>query len=274
MRGSALGAFLEYATEPVVMTGLVQIASAAVLAVIVLVVIYVRNLGFEREVAVTAVRGFVQVLAAGAVIGILVTAHITWAALVLVAMIGVAGWISYKRGTEIPGALVTSMVSIGFGTGLVILTMTFTGVIKTTMRDLIVIGSMVIANAMQTNSLLLDRLTGQLTQNREEIEALLSVGASPERAVREYVSTSIYASIIPILDAIKSLGIVKIPGLMAGMIIAGANPIYAAEYQFVIMLMLFAGGGLTVVSNSLLVNRRVFTEAKQLDDAVFERMSS
>jgi len=268
---SIVDPFVRYVSDPIVFTGLIQIAAAAVLAAIVVFVIYVRNLGFEREVAVTAGRGFVQILAAGSVIGILVTAHYAWAAVVLVVMMIVAGWISYRRGARIPGAFRTSVISIAFGTALVIVTMTASGVIKTTMRDLIVIGSMVIANAMQANSLLLDRFTDQLVENRPEIEAMLSVGASPERAIQKYVSTSVYGSIIPILDSIKSLGIVKIPGLMAGMIIAGANPIYAAQYQFVIMLMLFAGDGLTVVANTVLVNRRVFTDAKQLNDAVIEQ---
>lgn len=274
MTVEALETFLEHATDPVVITGFVQIGIAIVLGVIVLGVVYVRDLGFGHEVVTTAGRGLVQVIAAGAVIGVLLAAHLAWAIVVLVGMIGVAGWISYKRGAAIPGVFRTSVVSIGFGSGLVILAMTASGVIESTMRDLIVIGSMIIANAMQTNSLALDRYTGELASNRAEIEAMLSVGASPRQAIREYVSTSVYASLIPILDSIKSLGIVKIPGLMAGMIIAGANPIYAAQYQFVVMLMLFAAGGVTVVANTILISRRVFTEAKQLDDTIVDAIET
>ncbi|SDQ99494.1 ABC transporter permease [Natronobacterium texcoconense] len=274
MTDAALETFLEYATESVVVTGFVQIAIAAVLTVLVLGVVYLRQLGFEREVVTTAVRGLIQVVAAGAVIDILLAAHVAWAGVVLAFMIVVAAWISYKRGTALPGVFRTSIVSIGFGAGLTIVAMTFAGAIETTMRDLVVIGSMIIANAMQTNSLALDRFTGEIASNRNEIEALLSVGASPDEAITEYVSTSVYAALIPTLDAIKSLGIVKIPGLMAGMIIAGANPIYAAQYQFVIMLMIFAAGGLTVVANTLLLSRRVFTDAKQLDETVIEAIDA
>ena len=89
--------------------------------------------------------------------------------------------------------------------------MTLVGAIETTMRDLVVIGSMIISNAMQTNSLALDRFTGEVAANRAEVEAMLSVGATPEQAITKYVSTSVYASLIPTLDAVKSLGIVKIP---------------------------------------------------------------
>ncbi|WP_310732531.1 MULTISPECIES: ABC transporter permease [Halostella] len=72
------------------------------------------------------------------------------------------------------------------------------------------------------------------------------------------------------LDRIKSLGIVTIPGL----IIAGENPVYAAQYQFAIMLLLFAAGGLTSAASMLLVRRRVFTDAKQLDDAVLDAIDA
>lgn len=266
--------FLDHANDPVVVTGFVQIAVAAALTAVVVGVVSLRQLGFEREVVTTAVRGLVQVVAAGAVIGVLLAAHLVWAGVVLVFMILVAAAISYKRGASLPGVFRLSTVSIGFGAGLTIVAMTVAGAIDTTTRDLLVIGSMVVANSMAANSLALDRFGDELVSNSAEIEALLSVGVSPEEAVTEHVSSSVYAALIPTLDAIKSLGIVKIPGLMAGMIIAGANPIYAAQYQFVIMLMIFAAGGLTVVANTLLLSRRVFTEAKQLDEDVIDSLDS
>jgi len=269
----AIDTFLELARESVVITGFIQILIATVLAGLVVGIVYLRKLDFEREVFTTSVRGLLQIVAAGAVIGILLAAHLAWAILVLAFMAVAAAWISHKRAKTIPGVFGTSILSITLGAGLTIVTMTLAGAIEATMRDLIVIGSMIIANSMKTNSLVLDRFAGELAANRAEIEALLSVGASPAQAINPYVSTSVYASIIPILDSIKSLGIVQIPGLMAGMIIAGANPIYAAQYQFVIMLMIFAAAGLTVVVNSLLISKRVFTDAQQLDNRVVDAIS-
>ena len=270
MTDAALASLLEHATDPVVRRGFVQIAIAVLLAAVVLGVTYLRELGFGREIVTTAGRGFVQILAAGAVIGVLLAAHLAWASVVLAFMVAAAAWISHKRGRAIPGAFRASLLAIAFGSTVVIVSMALAGAIDRTMRDLIVIGSMVIAMAMKTNSLALDRFTGELESNRAEIEALLGIGAPPERVVGEYVSTSVYAALIPVLDKIKSLGIVSIPGLMSGMVIAGANPIYAAQYQFVIMLMLFAAGGLTSVASTLLVSRYVFTEAKQLDATVLD----
>ncbi|RKD97527.1 ABC transporter permease [Halopiger aswanensis] len=270
----ALATLFEHATDSAVVTGFVQIGIAIVLAVLVLLVTYVRDMGFGRELATTAGRGFVQILAAGAVIGTLLAAHLAWASVVLTFMIVAAAWISHKRGAAIPGAFRASLLAIAVSSGLVIGSMALVAVIEQTMRDLIVIGSMVIAMAMKTNSLTLERFTGEISANRAEIEAALSVGAPPDCVVGEYVSTSVYAALVPVLDKIKSLGIVSIPGLMSGMIVAGANPIYAAQYQFAIMLLLFAAGALTSMSSTLLVSRYVFTDAKQLDDGVLEAIDA
>ena len=274
MTDDALATLLEHAADPAVLTGFAQIGIAVALAAVVLAITHVRDLGFERELVTTSGRGFVQILAAGAVIGLLLAAHIAWAGVVLAFMIVAAAWISHERGAAIPRSFRASLAAIALGSGVVIASMAFAGAIERTMRDLIVVGSMVIAMAMKTNSLALERFANEVSSNREEIEAVLSVGAPPERVVSEYVSTSVYASLIPIFDRIKSLGIVSIPGLMAGMIIAGANPIYAAQYQFVIMLMLFAAAALTSVTSTLLIGRYVFTDAKQLDDDVLEAIDA
>ena len=122
----------------------------------------------------------------------------------------------------------------------------------------------IIANAMKTNSLALDRFKSEIESNRGEIEALLAIGVPPQAAVADHVTESVRASLIPVVDAMRTLGLVYIPGMMAGMILGGANPIYAAQYQFVIMGMIFAAGGLTSMTTSLLVGRDAFTGAAQL----------
>ena len=232
--------FLDQFGNPDVLRGLMQVAVASVLALVVLGVSAIRSLDLETELGRSFVRGFVQVIAMGSVIGILFSVSLAWSALVLVAMMGIAAWISKDRGEDVPGVFRVSLVGIAFGSGLVIVTMVAAGAIEASVRNLIPVGGMVIANAMKTNSLALDRFKGEIESNRAEIDAVLALGVAPENVVSEYVTTSVRASLIPMVESLKSLGLVYIPGMMSGMILAGANPIYAAEYQFVIMAMLFA----------------------------------
>jgi putative ABC transport system permease protein len=250
--------------DPVLMKGLAQVAAATALAAVVLGLSYVRNLDLERELGGSFARGFVQVLAMGALIGVLFSIPLPFSGVVLAAMIGYAAWESRKRGDGVPRAFRVSLTAIGVGSAVVILAMLAAGAIESSVRNLVPVGGMIIANAMKTNSLALDRFKSEIGSNRGEIEALLAIGVPPGAAVSEHVTQSVRASLIPVVDAMRTLGLVYIPGMMAGMILGGANPIYAAQYQFVIMGMIFAAGGLTSMTTSLLVGRYAFTGAAQL----------
>lgn len=116
--------------------------------------------------------------------------------------------------------------------------------------------------------------SSELRSNREEIEAVPSLGVPPERAVETHVSQSVYGALIPVLDKTKSLGIVAIPGTMAGTVIAGESPIYAAQYQFAVMVMLFSAARLTTMVSTYLISRYAFTEADQLDSTVLRAAES
>jgi putative ABC transport system permease protein len=92
----------------------------------------------------------------------------------------------------------------------------------------------------------------------------LALGAEPKNTVTPYVQAAVQASLIPRIDSLRSLGIVWIPGLMAGMVLSGEDPVYAAIYQFVVIAMIFAAAGLTSVVSTLLIRSRVFSSAQQL----------
>ena len=255
---------LNYLKDPVVWEGLAQIGAAAVLAVLVVVLSRQRGLRLETELSVAFLRGFVQIVAVGVVIGVLLTVPVWWSGLILLGMMGGATWISRQRGAGLPGVTTVSFLAIAVGAGLVIVTMTWARAIEPTVRSLVPVGSLVIANAMKINGLALNRLKDELRDKRAEIEVGLALGGPPAVVLARHLRTSVQASLIPVIDSLKSLGWVWIPGIMAGMILGGENPIYAALYQFVIMAMVFAAGGLTSMITSVLMGRRVITEAEQL----------
>ena len=83
-------------------------------------------------------------------------------------------------------------------------------------------------------------------------------------AVAPQVKSAVYASLLPRLDTLKSLGLVWIPGIMAGMVVSGASPVYAGIYQFIIIAMILAAGGITGLTVVLLMRSRAFSPAAQL----------
>ena len=92
----------------------------------------------------------------------------------------------------------------------------------------------------------------------------LALGAASKQTVASYVQISFQASLIPAIDSLKSLGIVWIPGLMAGMLLSGSDPVYAAIYTFVTISMIFSASGLTALISSLLIRNHAFSPAEQL----------
>lgn len=244
--------------------GLAQSAVAAAAAMLVVLLARRRGIHLESETLVAMVRGLVQIVAVGSVLLLLLNGPRWTSGFLLAAMMIAAGATSARRAKGMPDAFKVSAWSIVFGAGSIIALMTWLGVIDTAITALVPVGSMLIANAMNTNGLALNRFRADVLAHAGEIEAALALGAEPKNSVAPYVQASFEASLIPAIDSIRSLGIVWIPGLMAGMLLSGARPVYAAIYQFVVLAMIFAASGLTALVSTLLIREKIFTPAQQL----------
>jgi putative ABC transport system permease protein len=244
--------------------GLAQAAVAALAAFSVVMVASRRGIHLEKELAIAMARGLVQIVAVGSLLLLLLRGPSWTSIILLLAMIVAAGATSARRAKGMPGAFQVSTWAIACGAGSVIALMTLLGVIDTPITTLVPVGSMLIANAMNTNGLALNRFRSDMLAHVGEIETALALGADGKSSVAPYVQVSFEASLIPAIDSLRSLGIVWIPGLMAGMLLSGARPVYAAIYQFVLLAMIFAGSGLTSLVSTLLIRNRVMSPAEQL----------
>lgn len=244
--------------------GLAQATVAGLAALLVVVLGRRRGIHLEKELAIAMVRGLAQIVAVGSILLLLLRGPNWTSVFLLLAMIVAAGATSARRAKGIPQAFQVSTWAIACGAGSVIAVMTLLGVIDTPITTLVPVGSMLIANAMNTNSLALNRFRSDVLAHVGEIEAALALGADGKSSVAPFVQASFEASLIPAIDSLRSLGIVWIPGLMAGMLLSGARPVYAAIYQFVVLAMIFAGSGLTSLVSTLLMRTRVLSPAEQL----------
>ena len=244
--------------------GLAQAAIASTMALTVVLLARRRNIHLESDAAIALLRGIVQIVAVGSILALLLKAPRWTSVFLLVGMVLAAGSISAKRAKNIPGAAKVSTYSIAAGAGLVTAIMTWAGVIDTAITSLIPMGSMIIANAMNTNGLALNRFRSEVLAHAGEIETALALGAAPEATVARYAESSIHSSLIPAIDNLRSLGIVWIPGLMTGMLLSGANPMYAAIYQFVVIAMILASSGLTSLLSTMMIRSHAFSPAEQL----------
>lgn len=255
---------LDYFFHTQLTRGLAECVVAALTAFGVLLLARRRAPGLLKELPWAELRGVAQIIAVGAVLAALLHGPQWTSLLVLSAMMLAAASIVRERASSIPRAFLLALTSIVFGAGSVLAIMIFFGVIPLKIIILVPVGSMVIANTMNTQSLLLDRLRGEIISHTGEIESALALGASSDAALLPYLRAAYRASLIPAVDNIRSLGIVWIPGLMAGMVLSGSSPVYAALYQFVVLVTIFSAAALTCLVSSSLVTRRVFSRNEQL----------
>ncbi len=242
-----------------------QLAGAYGLILLMAAIARWRRVGVEKDVFVSSVRAAVQLVLMGYVIQWIFDLQST-AALValLAAMVLLAGRISARRGEGMERAYPVALAAIGLATVVIVGSLVALGVIAPTGRYLIPLGGMVIGNTMNITSQTLNRFQAEVVARRAEVETLLSLGASRHQAAEELLRETVRAAMIAPLDTMKAVGLIHIPGVTAGMILAGTPPVEAVRYQIVVIYMLGAGVTLASLTAATLCYLRAFTPDHRL----------
>jgi putative ABC transport system permease protein len=123
---------------------------------------------------------------------------------------------------------------------------------------------MMFGNTMTGVALGLNQLSRAASEGRGTIEARLTLGATAAEAIHELRNDAIRTGLIPMLNAMAAAGVVSLPGMMTGQILAGNPPTEAVRYQILIMFMVAAGTGFGVLAAVFLAARRLFDERERL----------
>jgi putative ABC transport system permease protein len=247
-----------------VAVGMAQAAAAIALCLGVVVLCRRFAVHVERETVLSLARGLVQMVAVGVVLALLLHGSPLIGVLILLAMTFAAAVTASRRVPEIKNPLILSFYAIGAGSGIVIAILFATRTLTSDIVVLVPVGSMIIANAMNACAQAMERFKADITAHVGLIETGLALGADPAATVAPYVQSAVYASLLPRLDMLKSLGLVWIPGVMAGMLVSGASPVYAGIFQFIVVAMLLAVSGITALTATVLMRVRAFSPAAQL----------
>jgi len=108
------------------------------------------------------------------------------------------------------------------------------------------ISGMLIGNSMTGISLGAQGLINGMKDSKKEIENSLMLGATPHQATKDIQNRSFYNAVLPTINSMIGMGIVFLPGMMTGQILAGAAPLTAIKYQIVVMLGILGSATLTV----------------------------
>jgi putative ABC transport system permease protein len=224
-----------------------------------------QGLEMEKDIMISAIRAFVQLFFTGYVLQFIFKAESPYLTIgVLAIMTLIAGKDASKRGKGIENTFLIVTLSIAMGEIITLGILLLIGVISFTPSEAIPLSGMILGNSMVAASLALDRLKGSMNQRKAEVEALLALGASPRQAVTNVLKETLKAAIIPTVDRLKTMGIVSLPGMMSGLILAGQDPTNAVKYQIVVMFMLTLTVSVTSCSIALLSYRSYFTDYQGL----------
>ncbi|HQF51779.1 MAG TPA: iron export ABC transporter permease subunit FetB [Thermoleophilia bacterium] len=245
--------------------GFTSLAAALALVAVALLLSWWQRLDVERDIGLACVRAFVQLMAVGYIIHlILQTDRPLYVALTLAAMLLFAVITSARRARGLPGAWTLAAASIGVASMATLAVMLVLGIIPAGARYVIPIGGMLIGNCMNVASVTAVRLLEDAADRRPQIEASLALGASPRQSTATLARRSVRLAMVPVIDSTKTTGLVFLPGAMTGMILAGAEPLQAVRLQAVVMFMLLAAVALTASIMSYLAPGRLFTPQQQL----------
>lgn len=247
----------------------VDLALASALVFVAMALSAWQRLGIVRGLAIGAVRAVVQLVAVGYVLAFLITTRRPLLVLLTLLVMLVAATVTaterQKRGRARLFVISGTAMLIGAG-----LTLAYVDAVILRLRPwydpqyLIPLFGMIIGNAMNGAALAAERLNSEMELRRGEVEAYLALGASPARASAEAVRRALVASMMPTVNMLMVVGLVSLPGMMTGQVIAGSSPLTAVRYQIVVVFMLAGAVAVTSVLVALWYRRSFFTAAEQL----------
>lgn len=124
---------------------------------------------------------------------------------------------------------------------------------------IIPVGGMILGNCLRADVIGLQHFTEALKLRENQYLLALAQGARRGEAVRPFLADALRASLDPTLATMATIGLVSLPGMMTGVILAGINPATAIRYQIAIMTAIFTGTALTVFLALILAIPRCFT---------------
>ncbi len=230
-----------------------------------LIISRIRRYGLERDLLEGTIRTFVQLFVVGFVLNAIFRAnHWYWTVLMLAVMVLVATQNASRRGRGVPGVFGWVGIAIACGISVTMALLLGLKIIQFSPRYIIPVGGMIIGNSMIASGLVLNRFLEDLIIKREWVETYLSLGASPDLAISHVLSPSVKGSMIPTVDSMKTVGLVTLPGMMTGAILAGDNPLSAVELQIMVMLVLATAVMITSTVLGYILSRVAFTPSQQL----------
>ena len=243
---------------------------ASVLLIIINVALSIQlRLGLERSLAIASLRCVVQLLLVGYILEWLFALDNPWVVLAIALLMAAIAGISAVNRTSrrFAGIYWRSLLSV-LVSALLITNLSVIGIIQVqpwyNPQYLIPLLGMILGNTLNGISLGLDRFMEGVVSNRNGIETLLALGATRWEASHKQIQTAVRTGMIPIINSMMVMGVVSLPGMMTGQILAGASPLDAVRYQIIIVFAIASASALGTLGVVILAWGALFSPSHQL----------
>lgn len=245
-----------------------DVALASSLIILVLIVSWRLRLRLTKTLLTAAIRTVVQLSFIGLILA-WIFAREQWyeVLLILTIMTLIAGGAAKNRVKRSYQGLFTDTL-IAVSTSAVLVTIIAIGLILQvkpwyTPQFVIPILGLILGNSLTAISLTSNQTIESFHEQQARIEMMLSLSARPFEAVHEQLRAAIISGMTPTLNSMLVVGIVSLPGMMTGQILAGADPTQAVRYQIVTMFLICVSSTLGCTVSALLIYRRFFNSKQQ-----------
>jgi putative ABC transport system permease protein len=228
-----------------------DLAIAASLVAFDAILSVVLRLRLHRQVLIAAARMVVQLVAVGFILRLVFAARNPLVTLVIVLVMAA---IAAREIAARPERKFKGPSGLGLSASAVaIATVVTVGLALTTAirphpwydpRYAVSLVGIVLGSVLNSGSLALDTLLGGVARERSAIDAQLALGASFSEAVTRLRRDAIRRGLLPIINQMSAAGVITLPGIMTGQILAGLDPMEAVKYQILLMFLLAGGSGL------------------------------
>lgn len=248
-----------------------DLSLTAILILLLAGLSWLLRLGIGRSTLIAAVRTTVQLLLIGFVLKtIFASQAIAWIVLIAIVMLLAAGREVMARQKR----RLSGIWGFAVGTGsMFVSTFAITIVILITVigtqpwytpQYAIPLLGMMLGNTMTGIALGMDYLSNSAWQHKNIIEGRLVLGQDWQQAIADIRRDSMRTGMMPMINAMAAAGLVSLPGMMTGQILAGSPPLEAVKYQILIMFMISAGTGFGTMAAVWVTARRLFDDRERL----------
>ncbi|WP_027108296.1 ABC transporter permease [Lacticigenium naphthae] len=235
------------------------------LLIVAMLVDYKEKLGLGNDIFVAGIRAVIQLFIIGYVLRYILEIDndlITFAMVLFIVFN--ASYNAHKRSEGINRSFTISATAIGTGTALSLIVLVFSGAIDWTPAQIVPITGMIASNAMTAIGITYRSLNSKFSDQRQQVLEKLALGADKKQASMSIVRESIKTGMAPSIDRTKTVGLVSLPGMMAGLIFAGVDPVEAIRYQIVVMFMLISVTSIASFIASYMAYKEYYNDRNQL----------